>query len=667
MPALDTIVVEVVERGPQGRTGGLPNGDKGDVTVADTGDVLSINPGAVGNAKLTNMAEATAKFRLPGAGVGSPVDVSMKQARDGLSLYESVADAAGKTVPAVLLWFSVAGYAVAGDGGAARYTVVGSEPAHAGKIALAGGKWGEIAEEALDPRMFGAVANGVANDRTAIVNCIACASALGGAGNGRKVVFGHGTYTTNASITIPNNNNGVSQLVFEGSGRYTTHIKAIGSFSGTEIFSIEGVTDISGIGFNGDGKSISAITNNQAAATDIPTKIHHCEFLSFAGTSGAYRNNDNGIYYFSDNRVSSCYHAIYNYDWGTGSRIFNNDILTTDIAVILSNNGHSNEGIIIQNNLIGSVNSHGIQINHGLDIQIINNEITPIQAYGSGGRGIYVTGSCGPVRLMNNWIEGFECNVGCSAFTFIGNYFPNASGIVIAAPSPGAVSGFEIASNVFAGAGVNARVALTDCANFVVHHNQSAGPFYEASGTLEMIFETNLLSGTSAFSAQCALRNNRGGSGYTNVFTTGAAAVAVTGTFRATGTVNFGDGGGTNAMNLLKNLDSQQWFALRNSNAGSSASSGFLFGDDGTAARGAMVVHSSARTDLAGANSLNFGTYGNDPVGLFTGNTLRLMLRGADGLLDYKHAAVTSGAPFTNTAKVPVFINGVAYNLMLCA
>lgn len=47
MPTLDTIVVEVIERGPQGPA--LSNGDRGDITVAGNGDSLEINAGAVGN------------------------------------------------------------------------------------------------------------------------------------------------------------------------------------------------------------------------------------------------------------------------------------------------------------------------------------------------------------------------------------------------------------------------------------------------------------------------------------------------------------------------------------------------------------------------------------------------------------------------------------------
>lgn len=51
---------------------------------------------------------------------------------------------------------------------------------------------------------------------------------------------------------------------------------------------------------------------------------------------------------------------------------------------------------------------------------------------------------------------------------------------------------------------------------------------------------------------------------------------------------------------------------------------------------------------------------------LRTASNDRLLID-VSGILDYKQAAVTAGAPFTNTAKVPVKINGASYNIMLCA
>lgn len=103
-------------------------------------------------------------------------------------------------------------------------------------------------------------------------------------------------------------------------------------------------------------------------------------------------------------------------------------------------------------------------------------------------------------------------------------------------------------------------------------------------------------------------------------------ALTVTGALSAGGAANFGDGGGGDDVNLRKNLNSQRWIAMRNTNAGSSASVGFLFGDDGTAARGALIVNSGARTSHAGVNSINLGTYGSNPLGFFTADTLRALI-----------------------------------------
>jgi hypothetical protein len=143
-----------------------PNGSKIVVRCFGFARAIGVPPaGSVTNTKLADMPEGTIKGRLPGAGSGVPIDATMLQARDALSLFESAASAAGKTVPAGLLWFSTAGYAAPGDGGGAIYNVVGSEPSHAGKIALAGGKWGELAYDGVaNVRAFGAKGDFTAND-----------------------------------------------------------------------------------------------------------------------------------------------------------------------------------------------------------------------------------------------------------------------------------------------------------------------------------------------------------------------------------------------------------------------------------------------------------------------------------------------------------------------
>jgi hypothetical protein len=60
-------------------SGALGDGDKGDVTVSSTGSVWTIDPGAVTNSKLANVATATFKGRTT-AGTGAPEDLTATQA-----------------------------------------------------------------------------------------------------------------------------------------------------------------------------------------------------------------------------------------------------------------------------------------------------------------------------------------------------------------------------------------------------------------------------------------------------------------------------------------------------------------------------------------------------------------------------------------------------------
>lgn len=63
---------------------------------------------------------------------------------------------------------STTGYAAIGDGGAATYEKVATEPSHAGKFQDTVGAWWELKVGVVRPEMFGAVADGVTDDTAAI-------------------------------------------------------------------------------------------------------------------------------------------------------------------------------------------------------------------------------------------------------------------------------------------------------------------------------------------------------------------------------------------------------------------------------------------------------------------------------------------------------------------
>lgn len=67
----------------------------------------------------------------------------------------SVASATTTSIAATLGWVRADGYATSGDGGAAIYQRVASEPAHPGKFKSADGAWWEIDAAILQSRLFG--------------------------------------------------------------------------------------------------------------------------------------------------------------------------------------------------------------------------------------------------------------------------------------------------------------------------------------------------------------------------------------------------------------------------------------------------------------------------------------------------------------------------------
>lgn len=134
------------------------------------------------------------------------------------------------------------GYSVAGDGGAAIYKRVTTEPSHAGKVQSADGAWWELADSRPNVRMFGAIGDGAADDQSAIVDAVDFAYR-----RGADLYWPSGDFVS--SDTIPNFHQ-VRQL---GSGR----IKR-----GSTVFSVQPVDSGSNELFvsvtgTGDGLDVS--------------------------------------------------------------------------------------------------------------------------------------------------------------------------------------------------------------------------------------------------------------------------------------------------------------------------------------------------------------------------------------------------------------------------
>lgn len=109
-----------------------------------TGQILAKNSATTNDVVWVSSEAATAVSYGP----QTLTDAQQSQARQNIQAdhaYDTIAIATAATVPAYANAIRTNGYYAAGDGGAALYKRVASEPSHAGKVQSADGAWWEIA------------------------------------------------------------------------------------------------------------------------------------------------------------------------------------------------------------------------------------------------------------------------------------------------------------------------------------------------------------------------------------------------------------------------------------------------------------------------------------------------------------------------------------------
>lgn len=99
---------------------------------------------------------------------------------DGAADFASAFAAVGANIPSGQMFFTTAGYFAPSDFGGGLYVVRNAEPSHPGKIALAGGRWGELVASAVCPEQFGARNDKTTYDDDAADNAFAYIKAMGG-------------------------------------------------------------------------------------------------------------------------------------------------------------------------------------------------------------------------------------------------------------------------------------------------------------------------------------------------------------------------------------------------------------------------------------------------------------------------------------------------------
>ncbi|GJD58160.1 hypothetical protein [Methylobacterium dankookense] len=142
--------------------------------------------------------------------------------------YPTRAAATAARIPSTVTAVNLDGYAAAGDGGAARYAAVATQPVHQGKFQSADGRWWAIITRPLRPEMFGGFPGDGQDDLAAINAAMSVFQYQNTGGpSGGQIDLTGALYTVSGSIDT----NGKHGLRILGGGMNVTEVRGTGNFS----------------------------------------------------------------------------------------------------------------------------------------------------------------------------------------------------------------------------------------------------------------------------------------------------------------------------------------------------------------------------------------------------------------------------------------------------
>lgn len=211
-------------------------------TYVRTGMVLALVKEGVIYRLLSDVASAAIQEAAEAARVAAEVAKNAAEhARDLAANYANDALAGGMEpgisvraavpelqIPEGITHFRTAGFSFPGDGGAALYKRVTSEPAHAGKVQSADGSWWELTSHDVCPEMFGARGDGVTDDTDAIAHADAFCRSFSPS---KWLVFGAKTYIVSQMVIHPFSK-------WKGQGKDGTIIRQIVGSNRTLIYGL---------------------------------------------------------------------------------------------------------------------------------------------------------------------------------------------------------------------------------------------------------------------------------------------------------------------------------------------------------------------------------------------------------------------------------------------